>query len=505
MTLPDFLADPWRKSHARYGESPFNMQPAPEYASSEVIVASLYRAVGFGHHGEARVPAAGREFEKAMRNPSSSRKSGSKIGVDTWLTVLHGALESPKLPKQSSRRFLQLSPIVPDVALYSGSARSTGNSWNPGLLVRRMIQLGSMSEGAAENLWKKIFDALTVAGGDDVWARWLQDEFVKRRQHGMEWTYVPMAGEPDMPQSEKANLEFPARQFVRDLEAILLAKDMMTRRQWMSLLESILRLGCVTHVLWLCDFNDRLWRLIRTILDGAPVPSDGELSKKLFEQQSWYLVNGNPSARFMRDFASGYLAARLGINLVLWRMDPEGVKSQPISSVGDLRGFLTEVEAAREDLAGEDALSQLNNLHEQHARTLACKKGIGSNLLEFGRHVLGQRQTANENLRGYDQGYFLRKRGQHNSAPWVITLGPVAVLALVHCCLNEVAGPRSVDRLCQHLGRYRLGVDTSDIADSDLGHKLRMLGLVLDSPDAESGMLLVPPFRSVAVMQDFHQ
>ena len=72
----------------------------------------------------------------------------------------------------------------------------------------------------------------------------------------------------------------------------------------------------------------------------------------------------------------------------------------------------------------------------------------------------------------------------------------VAVLALVHCCLKEVAGPRSVDRLCQHLSRYRLGVDIDDIADSDLGQKLRMLGLVLDSPDAESGMLLLPPFEA---------
>jgi hypothetical protein len=27
-----------------------------------------------------------------------------------------------------------------------------------------------------------------------------------------------------------------------------------------------------------------------------------------------------------------------------------------------------------------------------------------------------------------------------------------------------------------------------------LGRNLRMLGLILDSPDAESGMLLVPPF-----------
>ena len=88
----------------------------------------------------------------------------------------------------------------------------------------------------------------------------------------------------------------------------------------------------------------------------------------------------------------------------------------------------------------------------------------------------------------------LRKRGTHNSSPWVVGLGPVSVLALVHCALAGTTGPRSVRRLTQHLGGYGVIVDYQDIPTNDLGHQLRMLGLVLDSPDAESGMLLVPPF-----------
>ena len=57
-----------------------------------------------------------------------------------------------------------------------------------------------------------------------------------------------------------------------------------------------------------------------------------------------------------------------------------------------------------------------------------------------------------------------------------------------------MGGPRSIQRLVQHLSAYGVAVDRNDIAGSDLGHQLRMLGLVLDSPDAESGMLLLPPF-----------
>src|SRR5690606_23449719 len=115
---------------------------------------------------------------------------------------------------------------------------------------------------------------------------------------------------------------------------------------------------------------------------------------------------------------------------------------------------------------------------------------------EFCQYTLGQRQTLDAALRGYDQGYFLKKRGDARNAPWVLSLGPASVLAMVHCCLHEVDGPRSVHRLAQHLGHYGIEFDLHGINASELGRQLRMLGLVLDSPDAESGMLLVPPFSS---------
>jgi len=142
-------------------------------------------------------------------------------------------------------------------------------------------------------------------------------------------------------------------------------------------------------------------------------------------------------------------------------------------------------------------MAEFNAIKDAEARTVACKKGIGSNLTEFGRYVLGQRLTNTESLRGYDQGYILRKRGENKSSPWIVSLGPVAVLALTHCCLKDAAGPRSVQRLCAHLSLYGIHVDQEDVSKSDLGRKLRMLGLVFDSPDAESGMLLVPPFDAL--------
>ena len=493
MSLQEFRASPWKISHRAYEGSSFNIRPAPEFATAEVVLASTYRASGFHGYAERDVPQAGRNLDRAASKNVPNSGLG-QISSETWRTIIYGVMESPKRPKQSSKRFLQLCPLVPDVSLYSGSARLVGNSWNPGLLVERMIQMGSESAAGAAKVWNELHLGLSVRDDDDVWARWLQAEFERRRDSVMSWQSSPISAETTLPEGEGRGLRFPSLRFVRDLSAVLRAKPFMTRRQWVSLLESILRLGTTAHVLWLCDVNDRLWRdTARVLRHEASAPLEEAVRSTIVGGHHQRLVYGQPALPIVRDLASRYLEARLGLNLTLWHLSSTGFEIESMSSVADLARFLRIVEERRETMG--EILSDLERLTDEHTRTLTCKKGIGANLMEFCRYTMGQRETADPNLRGYDQGYLLKKRADYKSAPWIVSLGPAALLALVHCCLEEVAGPRSVQRFCEHLAWYGLDVDRDTVAKSDLGKNLRMLGLVLDSPDAESGMLLVPPFE----------
>ena len=497
MTVEEFCANPWKTSHRMYDSSAFNIRPAPEFSTAEVAIASLYRSSGFSGHAESDVPKAGREFDRLSKASLARMDEVGTIKGDTWQNVLHGVLESPKQPNQSSKRFLSLSPVVPDVALYSGSARLAGNSWNPGALVQRMIQLGSASQVEAGMLWDRLFQALSVSDSDDVWARWLQGEFSRRRKLPQEWRKVELEDIAGIPDDEKSLLKYPAKQFVRDLDAIIQAKSNMTRRQWISLLEAIVRLASVTHVLWLCQVNDRLWRATAAILGQteARIPiSEDDVRESILMNDSRYLSYGKPAILTIKDYASRYLIARVGLNLVLWSLESHKIPVGKLQSTAELWAFLQLVEKHKERIATPDFLIALHGVYDNEARTISCKKGIGSNLSEFSRHTLGQRQTTNDSLRGYDQSYFLKKSSEARNAPWVLSLGPVAVLAVVHCCLRDASGPRSVKKLSDHLAAYGIGVDADNISSSDLGQELRMLGLVLDSPDAESGMLLVPPF-----------
>ncbi len=511
MTLATFRIAPWRRenTHAKYRESSFSMSPAPEYASSEVLLASLYRTIGFSSVSEGAVPKNGRELDRKiqrLREKHSPAPIDAILSVDTWNTVLHGVLESPKLPNQSSKRFLQVTPLVPQTALFSGSARLSSNSWPAGSLVRRMVWLGSKDSDFAHTLWKDLFSALSVGADDDVFARWLEREASTWSENPPSWEMAPIP-EQDVAtliEDDLANISFlPARQFTRDLRAIIQAKNSMTRRQWTSLLESVLRMAAVSHVTWLCDVQARIWGAISAALAKGEGPLDAEEARlTIFPNNPKYMAYGAKALNGLKDKASGYLSSRLGTNTVLWALEEIGVPFEGnLSSSEGVASLCQLIRAKRIDLTSLETREIVSELREREARALLCKKGIGANLLEFARHALGQRQTAVHLLRGYDQGYVLKKKGNSTSSPWVVSLGPVAVLAIVHCALSGMGGPRSVRRLAQHLAEYGVIVDLHDIARNDLGYQLRMLGLVLDSPDAESGMLLLPPFTTTAAVR----
>jgi hypothetical protein len=501
MSLEGYIEDPWKaeKSHPAYIDSAFAIKPAPEFATSEVVVSSLYRAVGFDGFSERSVIQSAAPFQKA--SSSTGPLPNGSVSNDIWQTVLYNALASPKQSHQSSRRVLQMTPLVPDANLYSGSARLAGNPWNPGALMKRIIQMGTEGEDEARSLWDVLFKALSVESEDDAWARWLQEEFARRKLPTVAttWKQVPWKHDSvDMALTDKAALNYPAQQFAIDLRSIIAAKSSMTRRQWVSLLEAVVRIGAVSHVLWLCSVSSRLWQHAQLIIGGvAEAPSSvDEVRGLIFSSSKHYLNYGSVVLPAIKNIASSYLSARLGLNILLWQLQKLEIAVSPFNSSEEILGFYQLVSEHRTRLLEANVLAEYQKLRDDidHARTLACKKGIGSNLLEFARHSLGRRQTAEAILRSYDQSYVLNKRGTANNAPWIVSLGPVALLAVVHCCLRQYRGPRSVRHLSEHLSLYGIALSVDNISASVLGKELRMLGLILDSPDAESGILLVPPF-----------
>ncbi|MBL9149845.1 MAG: hypothetical protein JNM94_14230 [Phycisphaerae bacterium] len=507
MQVEALIDDPFGKSgtHGHYAGSFLQVRPAPEYASGEVVLASLVRNVGFGPTLEGHVPRNGTEL---LRRVQKGKPTGKPLlAADTWHSVLESSLKSPKQPNQSAKRFLQLCPLVPDCALYSSSARLTTNSWNPGEMVERIIAFGAADQNAAECMWQRLFESLSVTNtADDPWAVGLQSEFEAWRSKDARWALQPLQPHPLIESWRAGGGDSAARRFVGDLEYVLDLKASLTRRQWVSMLESLLRLACATHVLWLCRANHLTFQLFVGALQGTAPPSEPETRALLGMRSQRFWRYGQFAAETIEEISREYLQARVGLNVLLHVAEEVGCElSKPsanaLASPDAIRLAAIRLFDHRSKFPMDRVRSTVREIVDGNPRLFSVKKGVGSNIKEFLRHCLGQRQTAEEGMKSYDQGYWLRKNGYHSAEKWIVSAGPVAVLLLVHCCARRTLGPATTDDLCRHLGEYGITLKPDDVTGAaDLGPTLRRMGLVTDSPDAEGGMLIRNPFRAVEEM-----
>jgi len=507
MSLEEYVKNPWKKGsvHKAYESSFLHMRPAPEYASGEVLLASTYRNVGFSNAevSEGKVPTLGREFQKKIQSGKNLSETG--VNPEVWRRIITGTLRSPKQPNQTAKRFLQISPVVPDASIYSLSARLSANSWNPGALVARTIQFGELVEADAQALWDDIFQALSVNEDDDIWARFLQQEFVAWRSKYSEnsWTKPnELKRDSAVKAWHESGIEIPATRFTKDFAQIVALKKYLTRRQWTSMLESIIRLGSASHILWICRVNEECFALMRDAIDGKPVPDEEDLKRSLGVDRAFWRY-GQYSAGAVTEAATSFIKARAGINLLLHQLqetvdtDLDSTCLSNVNNIAEFLGWLAS-DKVRAAFSNKDFRRSYQEVIEADPRIVSGKKGISSNVKEFLQHALAQRQTAEVGLDSYDQGYFLAKKSTAKNSRWIVSLGPVSVLVLVHSCTHGARGPRTIDNLCQHLAQYGIEIDAQEVADSRLGQTLRNLGLVLDSPDAEGGMVLINPFELMA-------
>ena len=66
--LENFLANPTANgcSHAAYKDSLFSIKPAPETATGEIMLASLYRAIGFKNLKEGQIGSNANKLSKLV-------------------------------------------------------------------------------------------------------------------------------------------------------------------------------------------------------------------------------------------------------------------------------------------------------------------------------------------------------------------------------------------------------------------------------------------------------
>jgi hypothetical protein len=270
------------------------------------------------------------------------------------------------------------------------------------------------------------------------------------------------------------------------------------------------------HVLWTCNANVILWELVLRMASGEPPPTAAQVASIIWESHADarpLLELGTTAESLMQRLIERYAHARTGLNLLLYRLDdggapwtsppPIGFSSQSGQDASaSVAAFLAHVHCNRQVIDSVDAAEWLRSHtrelfdDKEELRLLAgCKYGYTKNLFEFARYSLGQveARATQPDQRSYDLGYLIAYAGRGKDQP--VQAGPAMLVMLVHaCCAASPSIPMSLDEFRRHLGDYGLHVPAGELVDGRTGRDLAMLGLVVDSPDAAGGRLLVRPF-----------
>ena len=445
-----------------------------------------------------------------------SERLGSGPGtVQMWQFIFEKALRSPVRPRESSSRPLpQLVPLVPSLGKFSGVLGRPRSRWNPGRLAVYALACGVGPHDFGETA-KDFAKAIDVEEGrDDQLAVFLEQSISellgdKRKPVDKNWT-VPVLTWSQVPyRVERSDPLSPAEAFTQDLRELFRLKPSLTRRQWCALVESLLRLGLSAHVLWVCRLNCEVWRYALEVLDGRDPPSEDEVEHRLWSGHLGYgafLDGGQSSDSYFRRQIESYATARLGLNLLLhvledanagWTLSVMGHESLPAAK--QINQMLNHVADVRTCLASDPrsyVMSQLGEILDKESSKVSGRSGSPKNLYEFLAHTLRRRPSKDPLLNEHDQGYLLAKLPGPTNAPWVVRPGPVLLLTMCYATWTSMHGaPVTLQHLANRFSYYGVRLSTGDLQDGVIASDLGALGVLVDSPDAGGGRLVLNPFE----------
>lgn len=523
--LARFLDRPTAEVHGSYASSILS-PVAPEYTTGEGLVAAAYRTLLLGIYDRevdlekiARVPA---DLVEALGPASSASASASLDAafLEAWRDLVNapGGLRSPT-PSGSPARLPQLTPLVPRIAHRSGVIGKFGRGrWQPGNLLLSTIWSGAGPDDAPVVLGS-LADALDVGRDDDLFARYVDNTLAlihPRRARPSSEELAAIGGFAPAWRARDGKGHTPAEQFVRDLQFVIQLKAILTRRQWTALVEAHLRLGLAMHQMWLCRLNARVWGHCLDVLSGGVIDKERVAATCWQDQEvdEPFLMLGADSTSPIRRLLSDYARARLGLNLVLYTLDDvDAGWDAKLGAVRDgetpsesIARFLDHVRSNADDLnarcgeiAGNSIPATAGAVADAYPRLINAQLGVTRNLSFFLRYTLGQLQAVDDEFASYDQSFLIRKPARPSAKERMVQPGPAMLILLVHSACQALKGvPASMDILRRDLRAYGLGASADELRTGVTIRELERLELVVDSPDAGGGRLLVDPLPTLA-------
>ena len=485
---------------------------------TQFIISSLYRSIGINSTKANQVTPNADAFYKNLNDPSSP--------LPKYLTnrqlhnVLNGSLNIPKGGSLIKDQYL-ISPVISEIASFGGNMRR-GSSWNSGGFILEIIANSAKDDdeflSVVKQLYRCLSDSTTSSGG--VWNDFLKSEF-KEIAGALENKCSDLT--IDTYQRDFIDLKVELLKYRADrnksvyhessfskaviLDIISLCKieseNKVTRQQWVGLLESYFRLLIFNHSINTMNQSRAYFSILVDILksngsnkmsdksyldfiNAAPLENSNTNRLLNINSRPADFVNDNIQMYCLYNHFLHFLFERYDINI-----DSSSLKDDIIRSTNILLSKFTNVE--------ELLLIYSNYRKEKEELIKEISVGNDRQLAQISECLtyISQKKIFPKDLKSYipDVNYLFARRNGVVGNPYMFELGSGTFSLLTGLIFKKRTGVNFLSGLeyIDALKDYNIELSINDISSGNIKEVMQSLGIVIDSPDTEGGVLIVKP------------
>ena len=475
-------------------------------SASQFLIASLHRAIGLNKTSETE---ASIYAERLFNRIQNSDKLGKVFDNNQLRKLIKGSLNFPKGNTKDQSQFL-ISPLISEIASFGGTMRRS-QSWNSGAFIIEIVSNAIESDEEFEKVITDLYAALGIADDDkhNIWSHILKSEFnnisneleIDSEQKEIDVLALIKSYRTKNFKKALASSNF-SKTIIKDLRCLIeIGKyGQISRQQWISLLETYFRLMMFNHIVMTLNLSRSYYSVLFEILESGNKTMNEEsynhfINITPFEKSITNIFLTNETAtEFINSNIQFYCLYNHFLNYLFKHFEIDisnfNNKTEIIEITNQLLNKLNN---------SEELMSIFRSYRRDNEKVIKEIKIPSTSLSPIWECLtyLGRKKLKTNDLKSYvpDVNFLFAARKGVKGQPYMFELGSGVISLLTGLIFKKNEGQHFLSGLeyINELKSYNINLTIQDISEGNIKEVMESLGIIIDSPDTEGGVLIVKP------------
>ena len=482
--------------------------------SSSILIASLYRQIGLSTVDEAKVFLNSTIlFEKI----NGINKIGEKFNNEELKILFNSALNIPISQLQEKSNKFWVSPVIPVIGSFGLSARDNINPkksipWNPGAFLIGIISNCIKEDDKFVEILEKLYNSLRINEdtSHDIWSVVLQNEFksicenLKVGHFSNSFDKEKILEYRDYRLKKIVYSSNFSKILISDLNSLLDLEKELSRQQWIGLMEAFFRLTMFNHIINTLNLSRSYRDLILSILSKGKKSIDNEnfidfinfnVKLKNDSEKVLNIIRTDTDTKFINLNIKSYCHYNTFIEFLFlkYELNLEN-KFESIDSFINLTNEL--IKEIDSEAIFNEVTQEFLKIHELSINEISENSGTLKNIKES-LEYLGRKKTSSGDYSRYipDVNFLFCQNKNKQGNPFMFELSPGIISVLTGLIFKRLNGQNFISGLefVNEIKHYNIELSIKDISEGPINKIMLSLGIIVDSPDTEGGVLIVRP------------